>query len=143
MMILDKTDFATELTYVPEADTWEGLAEAAAFDRRALARRCSVSTRTLNRFFRRYKDQTACDWMNELRLGLAWRRLETAGSVKEVAIGLGYTQASNFARSFKNRFGVPPSIRLGDVPQGTVNTGKEKPLPKGGSGSRVEKPIIK
>ena len=114
-MILNRTDFATDVTDAPEADTWEGLAEAAAFDRRALARLCSVSPRTLNRFFRRSKHQTACDWMNELRLGLAWRRLEKAGSVKEVAIGLGYKQASNFTRSFKNRFGVTPSIRLGDV----------------------------
>ena len=114
-MILNRTDFATDVTDAPEADTWEGLAEAAAFDRRALARLCSVSPRTLNRFFRRSKHQTACDWMNELRLGLAWRRLETAGSVKEVAIGLGYKEASNFTRSFKNRFGVTPSIRLGDV----------------------------
>jgi AraC-like DNA-binding protein len=114
-MILDRTVFASDLTGGSNDNTWEGLAEAAAFDRRALARLCSVSTRTLNRFFRRSKHQTACDWMNELRLSLAWQRLETAGSVKEVAIDLGYKEASNFTRSFKNRFGVLPSLRLGDI----------------------------
>ena len=51
--------------------------------------------------------------MNEVRLDLAWRRLETAESVKEVAIDLGYTQASTFSRSFKDRFGITPSARLG------------------------------
>ena len=111
-MNLDRTIFAgTAADSANDPRTWEGLAEMAMFRCQRLARLCFVSTRTLNRFFRRKRNQTACDWMNELRLDLAWRRLATAGSVKEVAIDLGYMQASTFSRSFKDRFGMTPSAR--------------------------------
>ncbi len=53
--------------------------------------------------------------MNELRMKLAWERLETAESVKRVAIGLNYKQASHFSREFKGRFGISPNDRLGGV----------------------------
>ena len=100
----------SELAFKP--DTWEGLAQTAVFDCQALARLCLVSTRTLNRFFRRNRGQTAQDWMNELRLSSAWHRLGSAESVKEVAIDLGFGHASNFTRSFRTRFGMTPHARL-------------------------------
>jgi transcriptional regulator GlxA family with amidase domain len=90
---------------------WEKLAEEALFDRQKLAQLCSISTRTLDRCFLRERNETAHTWMQELRMNLAWERLPAAQSVKEVAIALGYTQASQFSRDFKARFGIPPRGR--------------------------------
>ena len=90
---------------------WEKLAEGAGFDRQRLARLCCISTRTLDRYFLRYRNQSVFCWLKELKMSLAWTRLPAAESVKEVSIDLGYDQASNFSRDFKARFGVTPSTR--------------------------------
>ena len=52
--------------------------------------------------------------LKEERLRSAQQLLQTASSVKEVAYGLGFRQASQFSRDYKHHFGVQPSVaRMG------------------------------
>ena len=93
-------------------ENWEQLAKEAHFRPQALAERCGVSMRTLQRHFRARYDQTVSDWLRELRLNQAFNSLKGCESVKEVAFDLGYKQPSHFTRDFKKRFGVPPRAVL-------------------------------
>jgi AraC-like DNA-binding protein len=80
---------------------WEELAEAAHFNAKELARLCQVSTRQLQRDFRRCLGRSPQDWLNERRI-LAARELLLAGqSIKWVAFELGFKQPSHFCRQFK------------------------------------------
>lgn len=88
--------------------SWECLAQSAKYRASELARIAGVSLRTLQRYFRARHNCTVTDWLRELRLEVARRRLTTCNSVKEVAFDLGYKQASHFTRDFKGRYGVPP-----------------------------------
>ena len=88
---------------------WEELAEAAHFNAKELARLCQVSTRQLQRDFRRCLSRSPQEWLNERRI-LAARELLLAGrSIKWVAFELGFKQPSHFCRQFKLFHHLTPS----------------------------------
>ena len=89
--------------------TWEDLAQEAAFRPAALAAICGVSVRTLQRHFRAHYGATVSEWLRQLRLNEAYKRVARGDRVKEVAFDLAYKQLSHFSRDFKRVHGVPPT----------------------------------
>src|ERR1700760_1956693 len=88
---------------------WEDLAHAAHYDAHELAKLCGISTRQLQRYFRRNFHYTPQHWLNERRLFVAQNLLLTGDSVKKVALDLGFKQTSHFCRQFKSRKHMTPS----------------------------------
>ncbi len=80
---------------------WEKLAEEANYNAREMARLCRLSTRQLQREFRRSLGRTPQDWLNERRLLAAERRLLAGEEIKKLALDLGFKQTSHFHRQFK------------------------------------------
>jgi AraC family transcriptional regulator len=88
---------------------WEQLAETAHYDSNELARLCDISTRQLQRHFRRNFHCSPQNWLNERRLFVARSLLLSGESVKKVAFNLGFKQPSHFCRQFKSRNKITPS----------------------------------
>src|SRR4029079_17950348 len=88
---------------------WEELAQAARFDANELARLCQISTRHLERQFRRRLGRPPQDWLNERRIMAATPLLLSGLPVKAVAFEVGFKQPSHFSRHFKLRFQMSPS----------------------------------
>jgi AraC family transcriptional regulator len=88
---------------------WEQLAETAHYDSNELARLCGISTRQLQRHFRRNFHCSPQNWLNERRLVAAQSLLLSGESVKKVALDLGFKQPSHFCRQFKSRIKMTPS----------------------------------
>ncbi len=81
-----------------------------------IANASSVTPRTLQIAFRRFLDVTPSRYLRNLRLDLADRALsEAAGhrpKMSSVAHDLGFSNASKFARHFRERFGCNPSASM-------------------------------
>ena len=90
----------------------EVLAKRCGYRARTLAEALGVSQRQLQREFRRHLQCGPQRWLHEERLRVAQALLRSAGSVKEVAYALGFTQPSQFCRDFKEHFGSTPSTWL-------------------------------
>ena len=88
---------------------WEGLAETSHYDANQLARLCGISTRQLQRYFRRNFNCSPQSWLNERRLLAAKALLLSGESVKKIALDLGFKQSSHFCRQFKSRNNMTPS----------------------------------
>jgi AraC-like DNA-binding protein len=88
---------------------WEELAQASHYDANELAKRCEISARQLQRYFRRNFHRTPQHWLNERRLLAARSLLLSGDSVKKVALDLGFKQTSHFCRQFKTRNNMTPS----------------------------------
>lgn len=88
---------------------WEELAQAARFDANELAKLCRISTRHLEREFRRRIGRTPQDWLNERRIMAATRLLLSGMPIKAVAFEVGFKQPSHFNRHFKLRHRMTPS----------------------------------
>ena len=82
---------------------WEELGATSHYDANQLARLCGMSTRQLQRYFRRNLHCSPQIWLNERRLQAAEDLLLSGESVKKVALDLGFKQPSHFCRQFKNR----------------------------------------
>ena len=89
---------------------WETLAAEAQYRPQALASRCNVSLRTLQRHFSSRYQRTLTEWMRELRANEAYQRIKAGDSIKVVSYDLGFKQPSHFSRVFKQVHGVPPSL---------------------------------
>ncbi|MGD8174017.1 helix-turn-helix domain-containing protein [Vibrio sp. TRT 21S02] len=68
-----------------------------------------VSERSLQRRFKSSMSRTFKDYLNEVRLDYACRRLLAGEKVSEVAFECGFNDPSYFSQRFKHRFGVSPS----------------------------------
>jgi AraC family transcriptional regulator, glycine betaine-responsive activator len=76
----------------------------------ALARRAGLTTRGLQKLFRRHLDTSPGSYYANLRLAAARRMLDLAGRpVLEVAAQSGFGSSSAFARAFRRRYGVNPA----------------------------------
>lgn len=77
--------------------------------RSELARRAELSTRQLERLFRRYLDRTPTRYYLELRLARARHLLsESALSILDVALACGFVSASHFSKCYRECFGKTP-----------------------------------
>ena len=71
----------------------------------ALAKRCGVSVRTLERHFLKEMNKSPKAWILEQRLLEAVELLRDGRSVKETAEYLGYKHATHFSREFMKQCG--------------------------------------
>lgn len=75
----------------------------------ALAQRANASRASLVRMFQRLAQVPPLEFLSELRLELACRKLATSGlPLGEIAAEIGYQSESAFSRAFRRRFGMPP-----------------------------------
>ena len=68
-----------------------------------------VSERSLQRRFKSATQRTFTDYLSEVRLDSACRRLLAGMKVSEVAFACGFNDPSYFSQRFKHRFGVSPT----------------------------------
>ena len=91
---------------------WQVMEENYMYDLK-VADFANISNRSLATFkkdFKVYYNTTPARWLTERRLNRAKSILEnTDKSIKEVAFGSGFNNASHFSRVFKQRFGFNPS----------------------------------
>ena len=97
-------------SHISSHNDWQALARSAHFRPSAVARLCGVSSRTVQRYFKKHYNCTLGEWMRNYRLGMAYQRLLAGEPIKCVAIDLGYKQLSHFSRDFKNRYGCAPKF---------------------------------
>jgi transcriptional regulator GlxA family with amidase domain len=77
--------------------------------RAELARRANLSSRQLERLFRKYLSRTPTRYYLELRLHRARHLLiETTLSVLDVALACGFVSASHFSKCYRDSFGKTP-----------------------------------
>jgi AraC-like DNA-binding protein len=77
---------------------------------KTLAKRCDVSTRTLERFIKLKFAASPHDWMIDLRMRRAVELLPETASIKEASDQLGYKNQNHFSREFKKHYGHAPSL---------------------------------
>lgn len=83
-----------------------------------LAETVNISTRQLERLFRRYLRSTPKKYYTDLRLQRAQHLLlQTNMSVTEVAMASGFNAASHFSRLFRQRYGMSPHKLRGESEQ--------------------------
>jgi transcriptional regulator GlxA family with amidase domain len=87
----------SNLNYV---QNWTELAQHAKWSTSALAKQCSVSVRTLERYFHAKFDKCPRTWIAEQREQRAIELLRKGYTVKETAVSLGYQHPTNFSRKF-------------------------------------------
>jgi AraC-like DNA-binding protein len=74
-----------------------------------VAGQCRIDAAYLCRLFRRFDDQSPCQYLMRLKMTAAAQRLQAPDArVKEVAYELGFGDAFHFSRAFKKVFGVSP-----------------------------------
>jgi AraC family transcriptional activator of mtrCDE len=74
-----------------------------------LADHASASRASLVRMFQKTVRMAPLEFLAELRLGLARRRLAATNlPLMQIAAEIGYRSESSFSRAFRRRFGVPP-----------------------------------
>jgi len=80
-----------------------------------LADEVAFSVSQLNRKLKALTDQTSGQYIRTIRLEKAGQMLKNkVASIKEISYQVGFTEQSNFAKSFKKHFGVSPSDFLGE-----------------------------
>jgi AraC-like DNA-binding protein/quercetin dioxygenase-like cupin family protein len=80
----------------------------------AMARRCGLSTRTLERLFRAETGLRFGLWRQKARLLESVRVLVEGGSVTDAALESGYSSVSAYIAAFKETFGCTPGTMLKD-----------------------------
>nr|WP_275436227.1 helix-turn-helix transcriptional regulator [Vibrio sp. Of14-4] len=68
-----------------------------------------TSERSLQRRFKSATERTFTDYLTEVRLDYACRRLLNGQKVSDVAFECGFNDPSYFSRRFRHRFGVSPT----------------------------------
>jgi AraC-like DNA-binding protein len=96
------------IEFIARRQSVEELAAKANYDSRALAKLCHLSTRQLQREFRRRFGVSPQRWLDERRLNAAGTMLLSGEPVKKVAYDLGFKQTSHFCRKFKFQHRLTP-----------------------------------
>ena len=87
----------------------EEFARTANYDAKKLARLCGISSRQLQRDFRRWFQCSPQSWLDGRRMAAAQGLLLSGEAVKNVASDLGFRHTSHFCRQFKCRNNMTPS----------------------------------
>jgi transcriptional regulator GlxA family with amidase domain len=100
-------------TKVNHIQNWPELALQAKWSASALAKKCNVSLRTLERHFVKHMGKSPKKWLSEQRQLRAVELLQDGNSVKETAGYLGYKHATHFSREFKDHWAYLPTQAKG------------------------------
>jgi AraC family transcriptional regulator len=116
-------ELARYLTSVSEPDQKGGLAswrqriiddrvhsEAESPSVKELAKLCRISDRQLRRGFKASHGCSISEYLGQMRIEAAKRRLATSDSLKSVALGLGYSSQSSFTAAFRHATGTTPKL---------------------------------
>lgn len=88
---------------------WPALAKGVRYSVTALARKCGVTRRHLERYFRIKHGVSPHQWLHELRMKRALELVRDGTPLKEVAIELCYKDGTvHFTHDFTKYFGVSP-----------------------------------
>jgi transcriptional regulator GlxA family with amidase domain len=115
MLAMPKDDRARRLSALVLSDPRLPLA--------VLCRKIGVSTRTMQRVFRRDVGIDFETWRRQLRLMKAIELLTAGKTIKAVTHAVGYKQASTFVAMFRNHLGITPRAFVASLAD-------RKPLPK-------------
>lgn len=74
-----------------------------------IAYRSAINECYLKKDFKEYFGVTVYEMLQKQRLQIAKQLLENDGSVKEIALKVGYKHTGNFSKLFQNHFGISPS----------------------------------
>ncbi len=127
-----------EVAAPPETSPFVGRARAAVEGRLGdeelsvedLASALDVSRSTLHRRLTADGDATPTAFIRHVRLEHGRDLLRaSSGTVSEVAYAVGFRSVSHFSRSFRQRYGVPPSAEIGLGAGGAEADGVASPLP--------------
>lgn len=81
----------------------------AGFNQEELAKTMNLSPRQLQRKTKALTDNTPAAYVRKFRLAAAKRRLEARDPVGRIALDVGFSSQTYFARCFKEQYGVTPS----------------------------------
>jgi transcriptional regulator GlxA family with amidase domain len=98
----------TKLNYI---QNWQELAKVTNWQAAALAKKCGVSVRTLERHFIKKMGISPKAWLAEIRQNQTVALLKKGLSIKEVASILQYKHPSHLTNAFKKQCGHYPSNR--------------------------------
>ncbi len=96
-------------TKLNNIQNWPELAREVKWSASALAKKCGVSLRTLERYFLEEKRKTPSTWLAEQRQLDAVEVLKKSACLKEVSSNLGYKHTHHFSRDFKAYWGYCPT----------------------------------
>jgi transcriptional regulator GlxA family with amidase domain len=102
---------------------WKELAQHANWSATALAEKCGVSLRTLERHFLKAMGKRPQTWLCEQRQSRAVELLQDGCNVKKTATLLGYKYATHFSREFKKHWGHAPTENGYDIANNVVPAG--------------------
>lgn len=98
------------MAQLDDIQSWLELAPRVNWCATALATRCGVSARTLERLFQKKHGIAPKLWMREQRQHHARELLSRPGAtIKAVSIQLGYKQPHHFSQEFKKVWGICPT----------------------------------
>lgn len=92
-----------------QIQNWPELAKETNWHAAALAKKCGVSVRTLERYLLKQMGKSPKAWLAEQRQLQAFELLGNGLSVKEAATSLGYAHATQFSHNFKRYWGKSPT----------------------------------
>jgi AraC family transcriptional regulator len=98
-------------TRLHHIQNWPELAQQVKWSAAALAKKCGVSVRTLERYFFNHMGKGPKAWLSEQRQNQAIELLQKGCSVKETAACVGYKHATHFSREFKRYWGCSAKTR--------------------------------
>ena len=99
-------------TRLNHIQNWIELVEETNWSVAALAKKCHVSVRTLERHFLKTMGQNPKSWLKQVRQKRATILLQRGFSVKEIASRLGYKHAQHFSREYKWYWGYSPTTPI-------------------------------
>jgi transcriptional regulator GlxA family with amidase domain len=100
------THMNTKLNHI---QNWVEFAQQVNWSVTRLAKRCKVSTRTLERYFLKEMNKTPKAWLIEQRQRQAIELLRDGSTIKEAAGYLDYKHPSHLTNGFKKHWGHCPT----------------------------------
>lgn len=99
-------------TRLHHIQNWPELARQTNWSAAALAKKCGVSVRTLERYFLKQMGNSPKAWLLKQRQRRAFDLIRDGSTVKEAAARIGYQHASTFSREFMKHWGCYPTAQL-------------------------------
>ena len=88
----------------------------------AMAEQAHLSRAQLMRLFKQYIEMSPHAFVNHIRLQAAAQMLrQTADSILQIALSVGFQSETHFGKAFKKQYGIPPGIYRKQHPE-SVNS---------------------